>query len=148
MQYNQPAAGPTGYPYPAPPPSYDQVVHVQAPLRVVQAAAPPPQMVIIQRGLPRKYLNGVYYRGQLIVSDTNAPLVGPDPSFITCPHCHVQKLTRVEYAPSVKTHCMAALLCMVGLWCCACLPYCSTSCMNANHFCGNCNKFVGVYSSE
>ncbi|XP_064542779.1 lipopolysaccharide-induced tumor necrosis factor-alpha factor homolog isoform X2 [Drosophila montana] len=76
------------------------------------------------------------------------PAVGPDPCYISCPHCHVQKLTRVEYSPSVRTHCMAALLCIVGLWCFACLPYCATSCMNANHFCGNCNKFVGVYSSD
>ncbi|KAI8037550.1 lipopolysaccharide-induced tumor necrosis factor-alpha factor homolog [Drosophila gunungcola] len=127
MQYNQPPAGPTGYPHQMPPPSYEQVVHVQAPIRVVHAAAPPP-VVIIQH--------------QAVLP------VGPDPSFITCPHCHVQKLTRVEYTPSVKTHCMAALLCIVGLWCCACLPYCATSCMNANHFCGNCNKFVGVYNGD
>ncbi|KAH8253867.1 hypothetical protein KR032_007197 [Drosophila birchii] len=127
MQYNQPPAGPTGYPYQSQPPSYEQVVQVQAPVRVVHGAVPAP-VVIIQH--------------------QSGPPVGPDPSFVMCPHCHVQKLTRVEYSPSVKTHCMAALICFVGLWCCVCLPYCWPSCMNANHFCGNCNKFVGVYSSD
>ncbi|KAH8319980.1 hypothetical protein KR074_010548 [Drosophila pseudoananassae] len=147
MQYNQPPPGSTGYPYPAPPPSYEQVVHVQAPVRVVHAGQPPP-VVIIQRRFWGFRFDFIYKKTFTISSDQTAPPVGPDPSFITCPHCHVQKLTRVEYAPSVKTHCMAALLCIVGLWCFACLPYCATSCMNANHFCGNCNKFVGVYSSD
>lgn len=128
MQYNQQPAGAPGYPHQMPPPSYEQVVHVQAPVRVVHHTTAPPPVVIIQH--------------QAVLP------VGPDPTFITCPHCHVQKLTRVEYSPSVKTHCMAAILCIVGLWCCACLPYCATSCMNANHFCGNCNKFVGVYNSD
>ncbi|EDW31907.1 GL11366 [Drosophila persimilis] len=129
MQYNQPQPGAGGYPYQPQPPSYEQAIHVPGPPPVrVQVQGAPPPVVIIQHqaALP----------------------VGPDASFITCPHCHVQKLTRVEYAPSVRTHCMAALLCIIGLWCFACLPYCATSCMNANHFCGNCNKFVGVYSSD
>jgi len=45
MQYNQQP----GYPHQMPPPSYEQVVHVQAPVRVVHTTAPPP-VVIIQRG--------------------------------------------------------------------------------------------------
>ncbi|XP_023172791.2 lipopolysaccharide-induced tumor necrosis factor-alpha factor homolog [Drosophila hydei] len=102
------------------PPSYEQATHFQVPTAA--------NVVIIQHQAP--------------------PAVGPDPCYISCPHCQVLKLTRVEYSPSVRTHCMAALLCIVGLWCFACLPYCATSCMNANHFCGNCNKFVGVYSSD
>ncbi|KAM8711255.1 hypothetical protein ACLKA7_000402 [Drosophila subpalustris] len=106
---------------PPQPPSYEQATHVHT--------IPPATQVIVIQQQP-------------------APAVGPDPCFISCPHCHVQKLTRVEYAPNVRTHCMAAILCIVGLWCFACLPYCATSCMNANHFCGNCNKFVGVYSSD
>ncbi|KAH8411069.1 hypothetical protein KR222_011754, partial [Zaprionus bogoriensis] len=115
------------YAQPPLPPSYEQATHVHL-AQPAAAAATATQVVIIQQ--------------------QPAPAVGPDPCFISCPHCHVQKLTRVEYAPSVRTHCMAALLCIVGLWCFACLPYCATSCMNAQHFCGNCNKFVGVYSSD
>ncbi|EDW74315.1 uncharacterized protein Dwil_GK21444 [Drosophila willistoni] len=121
MQYNQ-SSPIGGYIHGQQPPSYAQATNPQQAYPVV------PPVVIIQH-------------------HTVTP-VGPDASFITCPHCHVQKLTRVEYAPSGKTHCMAALLCMMGLWCFACLPYCVTSCMNAQHYCGNCNKFVGVYSGD
>ncbi|EDW09066.1 lipopolysaccharide-induced tumor necrosis factor-alpha factor homolog [Drosophila mojavensis] len=102
------------------PPSYAQATQFQVPTTA--------NVVIIQQQAP--------------------PAVGPDPCYVCCPHCQVRGLTRIEYSPSVRTHCMAALLCIVGLWCFACLPYCATSCMNANHFCGNCNKFVGVYSSD
>ncbi|KAH8370385.1 hypothetical protein KR093_003252 [Drosophila rubida] len=108
---------------PPQPPSYEQATHVQ----VLQPATAT-QVIVIQQEAP--------------------PTVGPDACFVTCPHCHVRKLTRIEYSPGVRTHCMAGVLCLVGLWCFACLPYCATSCMNAHHFCGNCNKFVGVYNRD
>ncbi|XP_049306914.1 lipopolysaccharide-induced tumor necrosis factor-alpha factor [Bactrocera dorsalis] len=72
--------------------------------------------------------------------------LGPEPTFITCPGCHVTKLTRIGYEPNARTHLMAAILCIVGLWCCVCLPYCAESCMSTNHYCGNCNKYLGTYN--
>ncbi|XP_065367906.1 lipopolysaccharide-induced tumor necrosis factor-alpha factor homolog [Calliphora vicina] len=73
--------------------------------------------------------------------------LGPEPVYLTCPACNIQKLTRIEYEPSSRTHLMAALLCLVGLWCCVCLPYCAGSCMNTHHYCGNCGKFLGTYGN-
>ncbi|KAM7343862.1 uncharacterized protein ACRADG_010767 isoform 1-T1 [Cochliomyia hominivorax] len=73
--------------------------------------------------------------------------LGPEPVYLTCPACHIQKLTRIEHEPSPKTHLMAALLCLVGLWCCVCVPYCAGSCMNTHHYCGNCGKFLGTYGN-
>ncbi|XP_017479572.1 PREDICTED: lipopolysaccharide-induced tumor necrosis factor-alpha factor homolog, partial [Rhagoletis zephyria] len=72
--------------------------------------------------------------------------LGPEPTIVSCPACHVTKLTRIDYEPSARTHLMAAILCIVGLWCCVCLPYCAESCMSTNHYCGNCNKFLGTYN--
>uniref|UniRef100_A0A0A1X465 Lipopolysaccharide-induced tumor necrosis factor-alpha factor homolog n=1 Tax=Zeugodacus cucurbitae TaxID=28588 RepID=A0A0A1X465_ZEUCU len=72
--------------------------------------------------------------------------LGPEPTYVTCPGCHVTKVTRIGYEPNGRTHLMAAILCIVGLWCCVCLPYCAESCMSANHYCGNCNKFLGTYN--
>ncbi|XP_054740323.1 lipopolysaccharide-induced tumor necrosis factor-alpha factor [Anastrepha obliqua] len=72
--------------------------------------------------------------------------LGPEPTIVTCPACHITKLTRIDFEPSARTHLMAAILCIVGLWCCVCLPYCAESCMNTNHYCGNCNKFLGTYN--
>ncbi|XP_055917634.1 lipopolysaccharide-induced tumor necrosis factor-alpha factor homolog [Eupeodes corollae] len=83
----------------------------------------------------------------IYVQNQGLPL-GPREVYLTCPHCHVQKLTRIDPEPSSKTHLMAALLCILGFWCCACLPYCIESCMNVNHYCGNCNNFLGTYTSD
>ncbi|SPP72855.1 Hypothetical predicted protein [Drosophila guanche] len=74
--------------------------------------------------------------------------VGPEPSSLICPSCQQNVTTRTEPKASTKTHLIALIMCLTCLWCFACLPYCATSCMNANHFCGNCNKFVGVYNSD
>ncbi|XP_073844559.1 uncharacterized protein [Musca autumnalis] len=103
-----------------PPPSHQPHIHQQQP------GVGQPSVVIIQQPM--------------------LPL-GPEPVYITCPACHVQKLTRIEYEPSSRTHLMAALLCLFGLWCCVCLPYCAGSCMNAQHYCGNCGKFLGTYGN-
>ncbi|XP_067632212.1 lipopolysaccharide-induced tumor necrosis factor-alpha factor homolog [Eurosta solidaginis] len=81
----------------------------------------------------------------VIIQQHVLPL-GPEPTTVTCPACHITKLTRIDYEPSARTHLMAAILCIVGLWCCVCLPYCAESCMSTNHYCGNCNKFLGTYN--
>ncbi|XP_075166953.1 uncharacterized protein LOC142239075 [Haematobia irritans] len=83
----------------------------------------------------------------VIIQQPMLPL-GPEPVYLTCPACHVQKLTRIEFEPSARTHLMAALLCLFGLWCCVCLPYCAGSCMNTQHYCGNCGKFLGSYGNN
>lgn len=99
------------------PPSYDQATHVHITPPTVESTTTTTQVVIIQR----KFIAASFCVALafvtfllLFIAEQTQPAVGPDPCFISCPHCHVQKLTRVEYAPSVRTHCMAALLCIVG----------------------------------
>ncbi|XP_026313853.1 lipopolysaccharide-induced tumor necrosis factor-alpha factor homolog [Hyposmocoma kahamanoa] len=75
------------------------------------------------------------------------PPVGPNPCHMTCRSCGAKIVTRMEFNPTTKTHLMALFLCCFGLWCCVCLPYCMDSCQNADHYCPNCNAFIGVYSS-
>lgn len=161
------------------PPSYDQATYVHSTPPTVEPTTTTQVVIIQRRFIAVSFCVALAFLFivvlLLFIAEQTQPAVGPDPCFISCPHCHVQKLTRVEYAPSVRTHCMAALLCIVGqvtiyfqliicalsyqfvfisfsfpcsLWCFACIPYCATSCMNANHFCGNCNQYVGVYSSD
>ncbi|CAD7013474.1 uncharacterized protein LOC101454013 [Ceratitis capitata] len=101
-----------------PPPHHAYVPHASA-------AGQPPVVIIQQQAI--------------------LPL-GPEPTYITCPGCHVTKLTRIGFEPNARTHLMAAILCIVGLWCCVCLPYCAESCMSTNHYCGNCNKYLGTYN--
>ncbi|XP_065093561.1 lipopolysaccharide-induced tumor necrosis factor-alpha factor homolog [Ochlerotatus camptorhynchus] len=74
-----------------------------------------------------------------------SPQVGPDPTTMTCPSCRATMVTRLEYETTTKTHICAALLCLFICWPCVCIPYCSTSCRDANHYCPNCGSFIGTY---
>lgn len=97
------------------PPSYDQATHVHSTPPTIEPTTTTTQVVIIQRKFIAVSLCVAFVSFLLLfIAEQAQPAVGPDPCFISCPHCHVQKLTRVEYAPSVRTHCMAALLCIVG----------------------------------
>ncbi|XP_055378350.1 lipopolysaccharide-induced tumor necrosis factor-alpha factor homolog [Condylostylus longicornis] len=73
--------------------------------------------------------------------------VGPNPSRVRCPSCHAEITTNVKHEATTKTHIMALLLCLFLCWPCVCVPYCMDSCQNANHYCPNCNAFIGAYSS-
>lgn len=73
--------------------------------------------------------------------------VGPDPVRIQCPSCGAQILTKMKYEPTTKTHVVALILCLFICWPCVCLPYCMDSCQNANHYCPNCDAFIGTYTS-
>lgn len=141
------------------PPSYDQVTGSNTGQPPHQRSYPNPPIGFIPPDNHPNEQHPIYptnypqHQGQqpppqvVYIQNTVIPL-GPNEVYLTCPHCHVQKLTRIEAEPSAKTHLMAALLCVLGFWCCACMPYCIESCMNINHFCGNCNKFIGSYSSN
>nr|XP_037877552.1 cell death-inducing p53-target protein 1-like [Bombyx mori] len=80
-------------------------------------------------------------------SRTSSKANGPDPSHYTCPSCNTAIVTRVERVSTTKTHLFAALLCLIGCWPCVCIPYCTNSCQNAEHYCPNCSAYIGNYSS-
>ncbi|KAH8390084.1 hypothetical protein KR200_006776 [Drosophila serrata] len=73
---------------------------------------------------------------------------GPEPMDIQCPYCHNHVRTRISYKPNSRTHLIALLLCLFQLYCCVCLPYCISSCMNTNHYCGMCDHYLGTYDRK
>ncbi|XP_055917054.1 lipopolysaccharide-induced tumor necrosis factor-alpha factor homolog isoform X2 [Eupeodes corollae] len=83
---------------------------------------------------------------QPIVTTQYAP-VGQTQSRVNCPSCHADVLTNVRYEPNTQTHLIALCLFCFICWPCVCLPYCMDSCQNANHYCPNCNAFIGTYQS-
>ncbi|KAL9706994.1 hypothetical protein quinque_010512 [Culex quinquefasciatus] len=109
------------------PPSYEQA-HAPAP-----AAYPHP----VQQA-PTSFQN------QTTVIVTSAQ-VGPDPTTLMCPSCRATIVTRLEYETTTRTHVCAAILCLFICWPCVCIPYCSTSCRDANHYCPNCGSYIGTY---
>ncbi|XP_055547606.1 lipopolysaccharide-induced tumor necrosis factor-alpha factor homolog [Wyeomyia smithii] len=74
-----------------------------------------------------------------------APAVGPDPTHLVCPSCRATIRTRVEHDSTTKTHIIALLLFVFCCWPCICVPYCMNSCKDANHYCPNCNAFIGSH---
>ncbi|KAH9641582.1 hypothetical protein HF086_017106 [Spodoptera exigua] len=77
----------------------------------------------------------------------NAVPVGPKPCPVICPSCKATIITKVDKKATVKTHLMAFLLCSFacGIFGCSCLPYCMDSCRNADHYCPNCQSYLGTY---
>ncbi|XP_065081141.1 lipopolysaccharide-induced tumor necrosis factor-alpha factor homolog [Ochlerotatus camptorhynchus] len=74
-----------------------------------------------------------------------APAVGPESTTLICPSCRAQVRTRVEHNSTTKTHIIALLLFIFCCWPCICVPYCCNSCKNADHYCPNCNAFIGSH---
>ncbi|KAF2897090.1 hypothetical protein ILUMI_09090 [Ignelater luminosus] len=69
---------------------------------------------------------------------------GPIPILTVCPSCKCRVVTRAEKESSTKTHLIAAVLCVS---CFCCLPYCLEYCKSTNHYCPNCNAFLGTYQN-
>ncbi|XP_018566760.1 lipopolysaccharide-induced tumor necrosis factor-alpha factor homolog [Anoplophora glabripennis] len=82
---------------------------------------------------------------QVIITQPTVLVLGPQPSRITCPSCHAQVTTNVVLENSTKTHLFAVLLCLI---CCPCvfIPYCTDSCKSKNHYCPNCQAYLGSFS--
>ncbi|KAG5675421.1 hypothetical protein PVAND_005327 [Polypedilum vanderplanki] len=81
----------------------------------------------------------------VIIQHSNVA-VGPNSTRLTCPSCHAVISTRVERKSSAKTYIVAVLLCVFLCWPCVCVPFCTNSCRNANHYCPNCKAFLGTYN--
>lgn len=70
--------------------------------------------------------------------------VGPRETRTTCPSCQAVITTRISHDTSTRTH-LFALLCCLIFFPCACVPYCMDSCKDTNHYCPNCNAYLGTY---
>lgn len=115
----------------------------------------PPPYTAAPPGPPPPHVVGVVQQPTTTIIHTNmgaavVPVVvgtrmGPKPTIVVCKSCNQQLQTRVELKSSMRTHLFALLLCLFGCWPCACIPYCVDSCKNADHYCPNCNAYIGSY---
>jgi len=78
-----------------------------------------------------------------------APSFGFRPVTMTCPNCQQNITTATDSRPSASAWVVRAVLCvvlcLVGLWPCACIPCCVGSMQKVSHKCPNCNHFLGRY---
>jgi lipopolysaccharide-induced tumor necrosis factor-alpha factor len=64
----------------------------------------------------------------------------------TSANCRSTILTRVEQTNGLLTWLLCIFLCIFGCWLGCCLiPFCITDLQNVQHYCPNCNAFIGEY---
>ncbi|XP_022899742.1 lipopolysaccharide-induced tumor necrosis factor-alpha factor homolog [Onthophagus taurus] len=66
------------------------------------------------------------------------------PQILTCPHCGHYVTTEIAVRPSYRTHIKALIL---ALCCLFFIPYVCANCMNVDHFCPECETYIGTYIS-
>ncbi|XP_068619177.1 lipopolysaccharide-induced tumor necrosis factor-alpha factor homolog [Battus philenor] len=75
------------------------------------------------------------------------PAVGTEPTTITCFNCGKVVTTRVTYTTAWHTHLVAGSICVTTMVCSLCclglIPYCFDNFKDAEHYCPNCNTFIG-----
>ncbi|KAJ8726871.1 hypothetical protein PYW08_015268 [Mythimna loreyi] len=71
--------------------------------------------------------------------------MGPEPASTTCSYCQKQMVTRTEGKTTMKTHLMAVFFGMLCLWPCVFLTYHMDTFRNTDHYCPNCNAYIGSY---
>jgi lipopolysaccharide-induced tumor necrosis factor-alpha factor len=115
------------------------------------SSPPPPGMAAPPPGIKPSYSSPPYPETQppTQVIITHGPVVhfGPTPQTLICPSCHAQISTSVQTEPNTKTHLFALILCLFQCYCCCCIPYCVDSCQSQNHYCPNCQAFLGSYQN-
>ncbi|KAJ2950762.1 hypothetical protein O0L34_g9026 [Tuta absoluta] len=119
-----------------------------------QPEHPPPYEENITQAPSQQYPQNPQVHGQtqpIVVQPGQRVIVvnpvGSMPSLITCRLCNMQVTTSVVFRPSVRTHLAALLLCVVGCWPFACVPYCVESCNSVDHYCPNCRGYIGSYQN-
>ncbi|XP_059060278.1 lipopolysaccharide-induced tumor necrosis factor-alpha factor homolog [Achroia grisella] len=132
------------YPPINPPPYPGPEVGYGAPYPAPQGTAPMPPGPTVYHQVPQAV---VTVTPGLVPGVVVGQHIGPQPTRVTCRSCNEQTTTRIEQKSSMRTHMMALLLCVFGLWPCVCIPYCMDSCMNVDHYCSNCGSYVGTYQN-
>ena len=67
------------------------------------------------------------------------------PKNMICRSCQRIILTHTVSSTSRVSVLLASGLCLLGCWCCACLPFCLESMQRVAHSCPKCKVAIGVY---
>ncbi|KAI5643063.1 LITAF-like zinc ribbon domain-containing protein [Phthorimaea operculella] len=164
MATQGPGAGPTAPMSNDLPPPYSAVVGNPQ----YGFVAPPGEPYPGGPGVPKAYTpHGVYPHPPTVTQPTQAesaipqtapsvavPMgivvpqgVGSEPTTVTCFNCGRVVTTRVTYTTAWHTHLVAGSVCVITMVCSLCclglVPYCFDTFKDAEHYCPNCNTFIG-----
>ena len=72
--------------------------------------------------------------------------LGRSPVHCTCANCRSTIITRVQYTNGLLAWLVCFLLFIFGCWLGCCLiPFCVSDLQNIQHYCPNCNAFIGEF---
>lgn len=125
--------------------SSDAYPHPQAPKQFTAPGVYPHPQVTVTSVQPQ--LAGVPPPPGVPIGVVLPPAVGTEPTTITCYNCGKVVTTRVTYTTAWHTHLVAGSVCVITMFCSLCclglVPYCFDTFKDAEHYCPNCNTFVG-----
>ncbi|CAF0873674.1 unnamed protein product [Adineta steineri] len=132
-----------------------------------QSVPPPPYMEVVEKSAPpmpsgRAAMYSVSQQeqpGEIKYPSANQSIpiayavqVAPMNSFsrnpvqCSCPNCRAMIVTRVEQKNGLLTWLLCLFLIIFGCWLGCCLiPFCISDLQNVQHYCPNCNAFIGEY---
>ncbi|CAF0995037.1 unnamed protein product [Adineta ricciae] len=129
-------------------------------------AAPPPYMDVVGKYpqyVPGERAGAYVVPPQELIHDPNtvkypsAPLAyavqgvplttfAKNPVQCCCPNCQSLVVTRVEQTSGLLAWLICLFLVIFGCWLGCCLiPFCVSDLQNVQHYCPNCNAFIGEY---
>ncbi|KAI5641930.1 LITAF-like zinc ribbon domain-containing protein [Phthorimaea operculella] len=73
--------------------------------------------------------------------------LGRYPVSMRCPSCGANITTITDHKSTTKTHIIALLLCAFIMWPCLLVPYFTTCCRDADHYCPLCSAYIGTYKN-
>ncbi|KAI1725561.1 LITAF-like zinc ribbon domain-containing protein [Ditylenchus destructor] len=71
--------------------------------------------------------------------------LGPSPAGLQCANCQAQVVTKIIQRPGLLTWLICGALALIGFWPCCVIPFCVKSCHDVEHYCPQCNAFIGMY---
>jgi len=131
----------------APQPNYEGNAYqpnMNNPYPAAQSAPPPQYPTHFEHQHSHQHLPSPQPQTFVYVSDQMR--FGSAPMSVTCPHCQQQVVSKVRYSAGLLAWIIFAVFLLFGCWLGCCLiPFCLESCQDCEHYCSNCNAFLGHY---
>lgn len=83
--------------------------------------------------------------GNTTVIMTTQLTLGDNPATLTCPNCNNSVTSVVTKEMGLMVWLAAGGMCIIGLWPCACIPFCITDLYDSKHTCPVCKHHLGYH---
>lgn len=71
--------------------------------------------------------------------------VSPYPQPLFCSRCNASTISQTEQTPSIAAWLACLGLAFIGCWPCCCIPFCIDGCMDVDHKCPRCGKYLARF---